>query len=60
MTKEEDVLGALDRPRAIFSLQQLLEPGKKAADGLHDLLMRMRAEGKVKFDIKTGRWSKAR
>ena len=59
MTDEGDVLAALDRPRAVYSLQQLLEPGKKAADGLHDLLMRMRADGKVKFDIKTG-LSKAR
>ena len=59
MTKEEDVLAALDKPRAIYSLQQRLDPGNKSTDALQELLIRMRAEGKVKFDINTGRWRKA-
>ena len=59
MTKEEDVLAALDKPRAVYALQQRLDPGSKSTDALQDLLMRMRAAGKVKFDIKTGHWSKA-
>jgi hypothetical protein len=59
MTKEEDVLAALDKPRAVYALQQRLDPGGKSTDALQDLLMRMRAAGKVKFDIKTGHWSKA-
>ena len=59
MTKEEDILLALDKPRAIYSLQQRLDPGNKSTDALQELLMRMRAEGKVKFDIKTARWRKA-
>ena len=59
MTREEDVLAALDKPRAIYALQKLLDPGSKSPDLLQDLLMRMRASGKVKFDIKTGLWSKA-
>jgi hypothetical protein len=59
MTKEEDVLAALDKPRAIYSLQQRLDPSNKSTDALQELLMRMRAEGKVKFDINAGRWSKA-
>jgi hypothetical protein len=59
MTKEEDVLAALDKPRAIYSLQQRVDPSNKSTDALQELLMRMRAEGKVKFDINTGRWSKA-
>ena len=59
MTREEDVLAALDKPRAIYSLQQRLDPSNKSTDALQDLLMRMRAEGRVKFDIKAGRWSKA-
>lgn len=59
MTKEEDVLTALDKPRALYSLQQRLDPSNKSTDALQELLMRMRAEGKVKFDINTGRWSKA-
>jgi hypothetical protein len=59
MTKEEDVLAARDKPRAIYSLQQRLDPGNKSTDALQELLTRMRAEGKVKFDINTGRWRKA-
>ena len=58
MTKEEEVLAALDKPRALFSLQQRLDPSNKSTDALQDLLMRMRTEKKVKFDIQTGRWSK--
>ena len=59
MTNEEEVLAALDKPRAIYALQQRLDPSNKSTDALQDLLMGMRARGKVKFDIKTGRWSKA-
>jgi len=59
MTKEEEVLAALDKPRALYSLQQRLDPSNKSTDALQDLLMRMRTEKKVTFDIKTGRWSKA-
>ena len=59
MTKEEEVLAVLDKPRALYSLQQRLDPSNKSTDALQELLMRMRAAGKVKFDIKTGHWSKA-
>jgi hypothetical protein len=59
MTNEKDVLAALDKPSAIYSLQQRLDPSNKSTEGLQDLLMRMRTAGKVKFDIKTGRWCKA-
>ena len=59
MTKEEEVLAALDKPRAIYSLKQLVDPSSKSTEALQDLLMRMRAEGKVKFDIKSGKWSKS-
>ncbi len=59
MVKEEDVLAALDKPRAVYSLQQLLDPSNKSTDALQELLIRMRAAGKVKFDIKTGKWNKA-
>jgi hypothetical protein len=58
MTKEEEVLAALDKPRALYSLQQRLDPSNKSTDALQELLMRMRAGGRVKFDIKTGHWSK--
>ena len=59
MPREEDVLAALDKPRAVYPLQQLLDPSSKSTDALQDLLMRMRAAGKVKFNIKNGLWSKA-
>jgi hypothetical protein len=59
MTREEDVLAALDKPRALYSLQQRLDPSNKSTDALQELLLLMRAAGKVKFDINTGRWSKA-
>jgi hypothetical protein len=59
MIKEEDVLATLDKPSALYSLQQRLDPSSKSTDALQDLLMRMRAAGKVKFDIKTGKWAKA-
>lgn len=58
MTKEEDVLAALDKPRALYALQQRVDPSNKSTDALQDLLMRMRAEGKVTFNIQTGRWAK--
>jgi hypothetical protein len=57
--REEDVLAALDKPRAVYPLQQRLDPSNKSTDALQELLMKMRAAGKVKFDIKTGKWSKA-
>lgn len=58
MTSEDDVLEALDKPRALYAVQQRVDPSNKSTDALQDLLMRMRAAGKVKFDIKTGKWSK--
>ena len=58
MTKEEDVLAALDKPRAVYGLQKLLDPSSKSTEALQDLLMRMRSAGQVKFDIKSGKWSK--
>jgi hypothetical protein len=57
MTKEEDVLAALEKPRAIYSLKQLVDPSSKSTDALQELLIRMRKEGKVKFDINSGKWS---
>jgi hypothetical protein len=59
MTKEEDILAALDKPTAVYPLQQRLDPSSKSTEPLQDQLMRMRAAGKVKFDIRTGKWSKA-
>jgi hypothetical protein len=59
MTKEEDVLAALDKPRALYSVQQRVDPSNKSTEALQELLLQMRAAGKVKFDINSGKWSKA-
>lgn len=59
MTTEEAVLEALDKPRALYAVQQRVDPSNKSTDALQELLLRMRAAGKVKFDIKTGKWSRA-
>ncbi len=59
MINEEDVLAALDKPRALYPLQMRLDPSSKSTDALQELLLRMRSAGKVKFDIKKGNWSKA-
>ena len=56
---DEDVLAALDKPRAIYPLQQRLDPNNRTTEALQAQLMRMRSEGLVKFDIKTGKWSKS-
>ena len=59
MTREEEVIAALDKPRALYGLQQRVDPSNKSTDALQELLLRMRSEGKVTFDINTGKWSKA-
>jgi hypothetical protein len=58
MISEEEVLAALGEPSALYPLQQRLDPSNKSTDALQELLMRMRAVGKLKFDIKSGKWSK--
>ena len=58
VTTEDDVLAALDKPLAVYALQQRVDPSSRSTEALQDLLMRMRAKGLVKFDIKTGKWSK--
>lgn len=55
MTKEYDMVAALDKPCAAYSSQQRLYPSSNGIDALQDLLMRMPVAGKVKFDIKTGK-----
>jgi hypothetical protein len=58
MITEQDVLASLDKPRAVYAIQQLVDPSSKSTDALQELLMRMRTAGRVKFDIKKGHWSK--
>lgn len=59
MTNEDEVLAALEKPLALYALQQRVDPSSKSTEALQDLLLRMRAAGKVKFDIKKGSWSRA-
>lgn len=59
MSREDAVLAALDKPRALYAIHQQIDPGNKSTDATQEMLMRMRAEKKVTFDIKTGKWSKA-
>jgi len=53
MVTEDKVLNALDKPRKLFSIQQLTDPSG-SSDALQILLMKMRDAGKVAFDIKKG------
>ncbi len=57
MTKEK-LLAALDKPRSTNSLVTVLNPGG-AAEPVQTMLMQMRDEGLVKFNIKNGLWSRA-
>lgn len=59
MTKEEDILAALDKPPPVYGILQLVDPSSKSTDALQDTLLKMRSAGKVKFDVKKGTWSKA-
>jgi len=59
MTSEAEILAALEKPLAIYALQQRVDPSSKSTEALQDQMMRLRAAGKVKFDIKTGKWSRA-
>ena len=57
MTKEQ-LLAALDKPRTAYSVLMVVNPGG-SVDTVQTLLMQMREEGLVKFDIKKGHWSRA-
>ena len=59
MITEAEIMNALDKPRKLYSIQQRVAPEQKNTDELQTLLMRLRDQKKVKFDIHSGRWSKA-
>lgn len=56
---DDAILAALDKPRQVYSVLQLVDPSCRTTDGVQAHLMRLRTEGKVTFDIKTGRWRRA-
>ena len=58
MTKER-LLAALDKPRSTNAVLTVVNPGGSSVDTVQTLLMQMRDEGLVKFDIKKGLWSRA-
>jgi hypothetical protein len=57
MTKEK-LLAALDKPRTTNAVLAVVNPGG-SAETVQTMLMQMRDEGLVKFDIKKGLWSRA-
>ncbi len=58
MTKER-LLAALDRPRSVNAVLRIVDPGSSNVDTVQTLLMEMREDGLVKFDINKGLWSRA-
>ena len=59
MVREEDVLAALEKPLGVSPLKRRVDPDAKNTDALQGLLLQMRAAGKVKFDIHSGKWRRA-
>jgi len=59
MITETEIIAALDKPSTLHSIQQRVAPSRKGTDGLQIALMRLRDQKKVKFDINSGRWSRA-
>lgn len=57
MVTEDAVLAALDKPRKLYAVLQATDPGG-STESLQILLMKMRSEGKLAFDIKKGTWRK--
>jgi hypothetical protein len=57
MTRER-ILAALEKPRTTRGLVTVVNPGG-SEDQVQTMLMQMRDEGLVKFDIKKGLWSRA-
>jgi len=54
---EEKILAALDKPRTTHAVLLVVNPSG-SVDELQNMLMKMREEGLVKFDINKGRWSR--
>lgn len=57
MVTEDAVLAALDKPRKLYAVLHATDPGG-STESLQILLMKMRSEGKLAFDIKKGTWRK--
>lgn len=57
MTREQ-ILAALEKPRTTNAVLLVVNPSGSITEA-QTLLMKMREEGLVKFDINKGRWSRA-
>ena len=57
MTKER-LLAALDKPRRTHAILMIVNPSG-SDETVQNMLMQMREEGLVKFDINKGLWSRA-
>ena len=58
MMTKESLLAALDEPCRIYYLLKVVDPGGSEEE-LQLILMQMREEDLVKFDIHKGQWSRA-
>ena len=57
-TDRDKILQALaEKPLAVFSLMQ--RSNIRNSEECQQLLLKMREDGAVKFDIKSGKWRKA-
>ncbi|MEO8667884.1 MAG: hypothetical protein ABI399_05160 [Bauldia sp.] len=58
MTNER-ILAALDKPRTTYSVRMVVNPSASVEE-VHVLLIKMRDDGLVKFNINNGHWSRAK
>jgi hypothetical protein len=59
MITETAIFAALDKPRSLYAIQQRVGVGQKGVEELQMVLMKLRDEKKVTFDIHNGHWSRA-
>jgi hypothetical protein len=59
MITEAAIIAALNEPGPFHAIKQRVVPGQRDTAELQMVLLRLRDEKKVKFDINTGRWSRA-
>lgn len=58
MLIEAEILATLEEPAAVYPLTQRLDPSSKSTYALQ-VYCEDATAGKVKFDIKTGKWCKS-
>jgi hypothetical protein len=58
MITEAAIIAALDKPRSLHAIQQRVGVGQRGVEELQMVLMRLRDEKKVTFNINNGYWSR--